>query len=62
MEIIIHRDGENFGPYTTNQIKEYLKDGTLIDTDLAWHNGCNEWVPLRNAIALLKSLYPAGVP
>jgi hypothetical protein len=34
------------GPYTVEQINEYLSQGTLLPTDYAWHEGLPDWVPV----------------
>ncbi len=48
MEILIVRDGEQFGPYTDEEVRDYLADGALLSTDLAWHEGLAEWTPVRD--------------
>lgn len=54
MHIHIQRDGREIGPYTLEQINDYLAQGTLFATDHAWHEGLPEWVPL-NEIAGVAS-------
>jgi hypothetical protein len=57
MDILIHRDGQQYGPYTLEQAQEYVINGTLIPaTDLAWHEGMTEWLPLKD---VLRQLVPA---
>ena len=34
------------GPYTVDQINEYLAQGSLLPTDYAWHEGLPDWVPV----------------
>ncbi|MFT4692192.1 MAG: mono/diheme cytochrome c family protein [Limisphaerales bacterium] len=46
MQIHINRDGEDFGPYTLEQVNQYLQDGSVVPTDMAWHDGQPDWVPL----------------
>lgn len=46
MQIYISRDGEQNGPYSIEDVNAYLKDGTLLPTDLACQEGMDEWVPL----------------
>lgn len=50
MNIFIHRDGQNYGPYTLEQAKEYVTDGSLLESDLAWHEGCADWISLKDII------------
>ncbi len=46
MEILIGRDGTQFGPYTDEEVRDYLAQGSLLRTDLAWHEGLPEWIAL----------------
>jgi len=46
MQVHIDRNGERFGPYSEEDINAYLANGTLLLTDLAWHEGLPAWVPL----------------
>jgi hypothetical protein len=47
MKILITRDGQQLGPYTPEQVNEYLAAGSLSPNDPAWHEGLAEWVPLN---------------
>lgn len=46
MNIHVTRDGQNFGPYKVEDINGYLKLGSLLPTDMAWHEGLPGWIPL----------------
>ena len=48
MEIYINHDGEQFGPFGIDDINTYLQDGNLSASDLAWHEGLAEWVPVSS--------------
>ncbi len=43
MEYYITRDGQQYGPYSEDQVRQYLADGSLTYEDLAWHEGAKEW-------------------
>ena len=45
MQIHIHKDGKTFGPYTLDQVRQYLKAGNLSGNDYACHDGAN-WIKL----------------
>ena len=47
MQIYISRDGETKGPYSIEDVNAYLKDGTLLPSDLACQEGMDEWMPLN---------------
>ena len=46
--VMIHvmRDGQQFGPYTLEDLNSYLAQGTLLPTDQAWWEGAPAWVPM----------------
>ena len=46
MQVYVHRDGQNLGPYSIGQLRPYLQAGNLTGDDLACHDGAN-WVALK---------------
>jgi lipoprotein NlpI len=50
MEIHILRDGKQFGPYTEEESKAYLAQGSLLPDDLAWYEGQADWIPLSKLL------------
>jgi hypothetical protein len=46
MPIYIHRDGQQLGPYSVEQARDYLESGNLVADDLAWYDDAEDWVPL----------------
>jgi len=64
-EIHISREGQRFGPYLVNEVKDYLKAGNLRFSDLVWYNGVSEWVPLSNVPGVgegVETLHAAAPP
>jgi uncharacterized protein DUF4339 len=61
MQIFVHRDGQQLGPYTVDQIKGELASGTLHAGDLAWHEGIPNWVPLSQMPELAGAAPPPVV-
>ena len=45
MQIHIHKEGKTFGPYSIEQVRQYLNAGNFSDNDLACHDGAN-WIKL----------------
>ncbi|MBT3541413.1 MAG: DUF4339 domain-containing protein, partial [Opitutae bacterium] len=41
MNIYIHKDGQQYGPYTTVQLREYITQGSFSLEDQACHDGQN---------------------
>jgi hypothetical protein len=50
MQIHITRGEESSGPYTLEQVQDYLAQGILLPDDLAWHEGLENWVPLAQLV------------
>ncbi|MBC8324246.1 MAG: DUF4339 domain-containing protein [Verrucomicrobia subdivision 3 bacterium] len=44
MMIHVMRDGQQFGPYTLEDVNAYLAQGTLLATDQAWYEGAPDWM------------------
>jgi len=60
MEIHIARNGQQFGPYSLEEVRRQLAAGRMLPTDLAWKEGAPGWVPL--AVLLGETTPPAGAP
>lgn len=45
--IHILRDGQQFGPYSLEEVNAFLADGSLLPSDQAWYEGAPEWIPLN---------------
>ena len=45
MNIYIHKDGTQYGPYSLEQVQQYIQQGAFTLQDQACHDGQN-WVPL----------------
>jgi hypothetical protein len=53
MNIYILQNGEQAGPYTRDQLQQFLAAGQVQGTDLAWREGLAEWVPLSSIVPVL---------
>ena len=61
MEIKVSRDGEEFGPYTLEQVNDLLADGSLLPTDLAWHDPMDTWAELSHVAATINQTAETAV-
>ena len=59
--VTIHRNGQNEGPFTIEQINQMAHATPALLKDLAWHEGLTEWVPL-SSIAGVYSHTPPPPP
>ena len=55
MDIYIHKEGQQVGPYSLEQVNEQLAQGTLQLTDLAFHEGLSNWTPLSQVAGVTIS-------
>ncbi len=60
MLIHIQRDGQQFGPYTLEDLNQYLADGSLLPTDLVWYEGASDWVHMNQVPGVVMPL--SGFP
>ena len=44
MEIWIKQEGEEYGPYTLEQVKEFVASGESVLEDEAWFEGCEDYL------------------
>lgn len=54
MDITVHRDGTNYGPFNLDQVREYIGNGSLLPTDLAWYEGRQGWAALSDVLIELS--------
>lgn len=59
MHYRISRNGQEYGPYTLEDLQRYLASGNVLPTDLAKGETMTEWVPVSQ---LLASAVPSGGP
>lgn len=60
MQIFLARDNKQAGPYTLEQLNTMLTNGQVKLSDLAWHEGMENWLPLGNITG--GQLYYTGTP
>jgi len=51
MNLIIKKDNQIFGPHTTEEISEFIKNGDLVLSDLASPEGEENWEPLETLLS-----------
>lgn len=61
MQIFIQHNGQQTGPFTVDQVRAGLANGTYQPSDPAWHEGAPGWLPLA-AIPALGSHAPPSLP
>ena len=48
MQIYLHLNGENVGPFTLPRVSAKLVSGEVPPDTLAWHEGLDDWYPLSH--------------
>lgn len=56
MQIFVSHKGERSGPFSLFRVSELLDEGKLLPDDLGWHQGRDEWTPLREIPALMSTI------
>jgi len=60
MEIHVQRGSEELGVFTPEETTKYLAEGRLLETDLGWHEGLNDWAPLGGLIRKFGETKPSS--
>ena len=62
MQIYLYQNDQQIGPYTEQQIREFISAGTIQESDVCWHEGLSDWQPLNTVISLaVRPVQPAAV-
>lgn len=56
MQIYVHRDGRDLGPFTREEVNEHLAAGSLSPSDAAWREGLPEWSTVEALVGLPPSV------
>lgn len=51
MEILVKKDGREQGPFSMDQVQSMVNAGQLQKTDLAFHEGLSNWLPVAAVLA-----------
>ncbi|MEE2714558.1 MAG: GYF domain-containing protein [Verrucomicrobiota bacterium] len=62
MMIHVMRDGQQFGPYTLEDLNAYLAQGSLLPTDQAWWEGAPAWVTMDQVPGVQLPGMPMAAP
>ncbi len=60
MQIYLARNGVQAGPYSLEQLNNMLASGEVVLTDLAWHEGLEQWQALAELTNGQYAYYPEG--
>ena len=58
MELFLHQNGEQVGPYTEEQLATMVASGGISCDDIVWHEGLAGWLPIKSVIRLPSTTAP----
>jgi GYF domain 2 len=58
----VSRNGQNYGPYTLEDLRKYVASGNITPSDLAKSDDMAEWVPVSQILGLAPEVPPAYQP
>ena len=58
----INRSGTNLGTFSEDEVREGLRSGKFIGTDLGWREGMATWQPLAQISEFAQETGPGGAP
>ncbi len=53
--IFVMKEGEKWGPYTTEELEGHVEAGSFAGTDLVWSEGMDEWAPLESVLVHIEN-------
>ncbi|HEX4140538.1 MAG TPA: PH domain-containing protein [Candidatus Methylacidiphilales bacterium] len=62
MSIVINKDGKQLGPYSLEQARALVLEGTIDADDWAWPDGATEWMQLRDVPGFAAAKAPTAPP
>lgn len=60
MRVLVHHGGQQWGPFSSDEVRRALAEGRFQPSDFAWYEGLAEWVPLSAIIAPVDSSSVSG--
>ena len=62
--IHVMRDGQQYGPYTLEDLNAHLAAGSLLPSDQAWYEGAPAWMPMNQVpgVVVPRAAPVAAVP
>ncbi len=62
MNYWLARNGQKYGPYSLEDLRRMVAEGSISPTDLAWHEGMLNWASLAEIVPLSTSPPPPPPP
>ncbi|MEM1223943.1 MAG: DUF4339 domain-containing protein [Verrucomicrobiota bacterium] len=62
MEYFVSKDGQQWGPYTEEELRSHVSTHSFSRDELAWHEGAKAWKPIHELITLASAAPPPPAP
>lgn len=64
MKYLIHRGGQQYGPYSVEELRQFVASGNILSSDMAWAQGMPAWVSVSQILggAPAGAAAPAPAP
>lgn len=62
MKIHIYKNAQQYGPYSVEEVQKWISCGQLRATDLACHEGAENWMPLSSVPGIQTDAQPFPPP
>jgi hypothetical protein len=60
MKYLIHRGGQQYGPYSVEELRQFVASGNILSSDMAWAQGMPAWVSVSQILGGAPA--PAAAP
>lgn len=62
MKIHVSRSGQDIGNFSPEEWGDVRSRGVVLDTDLAWHEGRTDWIPVVEFDMTVRPAQPPTLP
>lgn len=62
LDIWLHQNGQKYGPYSEQALRDWVAQGRVQANTLAWHQDVADWTPLSSLLALTPGQPPMAPP
>lgn len=60
MQITANKDGQDYGPFSLEELQRQVANGTFTLEDYAWYEGCEDWIYMADVPGIQDAPKPAA--
>ena len=61
-QLYITKEQQKYGPYSVDEVRQYIADKHFTTSDWAWHEGLTDWVPIHSIPGVVTQNAPPLLP